>query len=68
VVWFVKWPHNKSRFHSFGGRGEGWGYLQSRGLGYKTACQVYLCHIPKVFREPIRGIHDLLIESHGFQY
>jgi hypothetical protein len=28
MAWVVKWPDYKARFHSFGGRGVGWGHVQ----------------------------------------
>jgi hypothetical protein len=38
----------------------GWGCLHSRLRNTEPRPQVYLGHVPKVFREPIRGFYDLL--------
>jgi hypothetical protein len=56
----VKWPDYKVRFHSFGGGG--WGlFTVSRAMAKDRELRhkVDLDHVPKVFREPIRGFHDL---------
>jgi hypothetical protein len=57
---FVKWLDYKARFQSFGEGGRLFTVnragVKDRGLYH----QMDLGHIPKIFRELIRGSHDLL--------
>jgi hypothetical protein len=54
------------RFLSFGGGGGGLFTKAEQGLRirWESHCQVDLGHVLKVFREPVRGFHDLQ-EPHG---
>jgi hypothetical protein len=60
MAWLCNWPDYKARFQAWVEGIGGWGCLQSRLKDMEPHRQVYLGHVLKIFREPIRGFHDLL--------
>jgi hypothetical protein len=56
----LQMARRQSEITSFGGRGRGWGCLKIRLKDMELCRQVYLGHVLKVFREPIRGFYDML--------
>jgi hypothetical protein len=61
---FVKWPAYKVKFHSLGGREERLFAANTAGVRDKgPRSQVDLGHVPKDFRDLIRGFHDLLSQK-----
>jgi hypothetical protein len=51
------WPEYKVRFHA-SVEGAWVGLITKRFKNTEPRRQMYLGHVPKVFREPISGFHD----------
>jgi hypothetical protein len=60
LVWNTRLRNYKARFHCFGER-DGVGVIYKAGVyDMGPHLQVYLGHVLDIFRELIRGFHDLL--------